>query len=253
MSQDFSSTVSGQGPGPLTELVGGSLKTTPTPKLNLRRLETIQRWLQAGALLTLLIFVGLIGFSAFKLRGINREIADAETLLAKKKLELEDAQRKTADWKAKYQVSQNVSATLSNFTRAVTENDPAQAEKIKQSIEANISDSANPNQIPARIYLQIGREDQRRRASEIAQQLQTNGYIVPGLERLREGGVENVGRRTPRVSQIRFYAGDDVSRKDVNDIVTIVSRLGITLKEVQLSPSRGVRPRHYELWFGDDF
>lgn len=237
----------------LTSLVGGSSVVSPSPKLNLRRLETIQRWLQVGALLTLVVFVALIVFSALRLRQINNEIAQAELRLKQKKLEVEEWQKKTAEWQARYGASKELNDTLSSITRSATEKDPGQAENIKRSIEDSISLTANPRQIPARIYLQVGREDQRTRASEVARQLQTRGYIVPGLEQNRGGGVENVRGRAPRVSQIRFYKDDEVSQKDVNDIVAVVQSMGIQLKRVQLPPSSNARPRHYEVWFGDDF
>ena len=253
MSQDLGTLPAGEGKLKLTTLVGGSSVGNLSPKLNLRRLETIQRLLQVGAIVTLLIFVGLIVFSWLQLRRINREIAGAEALLAKRKLELEESERKISDLRAKYGASRNLNDTLSGLTRDATERDPGQAENIKRSIEESISLTANPNQIPARIYLQVGREDQRRRASEVALQLQTKGYVVPGLEQKRGGGVENVRGRNPHDSEIRFYQNDEISQKDVNDIINAVREMGLTLKAKQLTPSRHVRPRHYEIWIGDDF
>lgn len=237
----------------LTKVVGQSSIGSSSPKLNLRRLETIRNWLQYAAGLVFLVFIALTVLSALKLRSINSEIAGAEARLAKTKLELGEAERKRDDWKARYGASRDLTDTLSSLTRAATERDPGQAENIKKSIEDSISLTADPKQIPPRIYLQVGREDQRRRASDIAQQLQDKGYVVPGLEQKRGGGVENVRGRNPHDSEIRFYQNDETSQKDVNDIVNAVQAMGIKLKPTQLPPSRNVRPRHYEIWFGDDF
>lgn len=218
-----------------------SAARTDVPKLNLRRLETIQRWLQYVAVITLAVSVILIGFSSFELRRIKKQIEERKT-------ELAELQKKKNDLQAELSASQTLNGAFSELTRS--EKDPGQAEKIKRSIEDSISRNANPRQIPARIYLQIGGEQQRKRAVEVARQLQTRGYLVPGLE---DKGVENVRGRAPRVSQIRYYQNDEVSQKDVNDIVGLLQGMGIQLKEVKFPSSANVRPRLYEIWFGDDF
>jgi hypothetical protein len=73
---------------------------------------------------------------------------------------------------------------------------------------------------PQRVYLHIADESQRDLAERLAATLRQHGYLAPG--------VENVGDRSPRSSEIRFFNEEDVSlaaqvfelaRRDVGDLV----------------------------------
>lgn len=249
---------------------------TEVPKLNLRRLETIQRLLQYGAVLVLLVFLGLIVLSWFQLRGIKDEIATADASLSQKKSEILQLKKDAEKLKGENSGLQKVNGALTVVTRSIGEQSPEQAEKVKQAIEESIAPTNDvptnvPTQVPPRIYLQIGREDQRKHAGEVARKLQAEGYTVPGLAHVpgleRVPGLEHLpglGQRTrqvaenarlssPRFSQIRYYQSNEVSQKDVNDIVRILQGMGVELKQVQLPFSKAVRARHYEIWFGEDF
>jgi hypothetical protein len=125
--------------------------------------------------------------------------------------------------------------------------DAKQADQVKQIVESNIDQSGGEKKIAARIYIQIGDEDQRARATEVVRLLQKRGYIVPGIE--------NVGSkaRIPTRSQLRYYQTDSVAEADIKDIVSTLRGIGIDIQTPAPISSSNVRPRHYELWFGKDF
>src|SRR5258705_8733387 len=236
---------------------GSAASPSEAPTLNLRRLESIQRLLQYGAVLVLLVFLGLIGLSWFQLRRINNEIATAEESLRETKLEISQLKLEADNLRAEKSGLIEVTNALTVATRSLGGQSPEDGEKVKQAIEQSIAQTSDPDQIPARIYIQVGREDQRKRAAEVARKLQAQGYVVPGLEHKisfelnRIRGIEV--RPAPRVSQLRYYQDNAVSQKDIHDIVTLLHAMGVELKQVLLPPLRVARARHYEIWFGDDF
>jgi cell division protein FtsB len=215
-------------------------------QLDLGKLELIRRWSQYLAAVVLVIFVGLIVISGVKLHQINTKIDNLEAEATRKKSELESLEKRKKELEGSIANLSDLNEGLSNASRTATEQDPGQYLRVRESIEGSILKDANPRQIPARIYLQIGGEEQRKRAAEVVRQLQAKGYIVPGIE--------NVGTkaRLPHTSQLRYYQTDSVSLGDIKDITESLGRLGVKLSTVPLS-STNVRPRHYEIWFGQDF
>ncbi|HEX8370190.1 MAG TPA: hypothetical protein VF604_16705 [Pyrinomonadaceae bacterium] len=244
------------------------------PKLNLKRLESIQRLLQYGAVLTLLVFVVLIIGSYFQLRGTIRKIAENERKIAederkladsnqqltqqtetlvKQRDELEKSEKMLAEQKFELEKldeeikeKQKLIASFQEAARSVAEKNPGQGEQLKQAFENKISQNFSGRQIPPRIYIQIAGEDQRARATDIARQLQNKGYLMPGIE--------NVRNKSPKVSELRACSSDDVARTDVGAITDALESLSVTLGEPKFLTNCGkARPRHYELWFGQNF
>lgn len=69
-------------------------------------------------------------------------------------------------------------------------------------------------------------------------------------------GIENVqGKARPQaISDVRYYQADEARGKDVEKISDVLLKdFGVKLKPISLPPSSKARPRHYEIWFGDDF
>jgi len=224
------------------------------PKLNLRRLETIQRVLQYGALLVLLIFVALIGLSWFQLRRLKSDIAAAEEVRNEVKKEIERLQSEANRLRAengglqkKNSALTTANTTLNEVTETLGKQSPEQAERVKQAFETSIGSTTDLERIPPSVYLQIGDEGQRKKAAEVGRQLQKKGYIIPGIE--------NVGNRVPDISQLRYYRTDSFGEADSKDIVSTLQDLGIHVdpKGTLTGGSGSHRPRHYELWFGKDF
>ena len=222
------------------------MSQAPAPKLNLRKLESIQRLLQYGAVLVLLVFIALIVFSWFQLRGINRDIAS-------KKEELRSADATIAQQNKEIEKNLGIINSqkeliggLTESTRAISENNPAQGNLIKETIENSIGQDTNIAEIPPRIYIQIAREDQRKAAGEMARQLQARGFVVPGIENIQ--GKASV----PSVTQLRYYQ-TGASQDDVNKISEYIRSINIKLDVPGPLRSGKARPRHYELWFSNDF
>ncbi len=121
-------------------------------------------------------------------------------------------------------------------------------QSIAQVVTQGSEAGADVAQIPPRVYIQITREEQRARAGAVARCLQAGGYVVPGIE--------NVARKaSPQgVSDVRYYQGNEAAEGDVEGIrAMLLKDFGVSLKTVQLPAAGAIRPRHYELWLGDDF
>jgi hypothetical protein len=207
-------------------------------KLNLRKLENIQRLFQYGAVLVFLVFLGLITFSYFQWRKIERQIAgQRETLKQQEQLMKQNQE--------KIEAQSLVLAALAKANADAPAKTTAQQEEKQQRIELSIPKDINARLVPARVYFQIQREDQRRHASEVARQLQDNGYLVPGIE--------NVGQKASGPTQLRFCASDEAARQDLDQITNLLLKLSIRVKQQSISKCGNIRPRHYEVWFGDDF
>ena len=205
----------------------------PAPRLNLRRLEKLQRFLQYSAALVLLVFLGLIAVSWFQLRGINNKIANANTTLEAKQAEADALQKKI---NALNEEAKSKDKQIGLRNRAIT---ALEVSKIDNSRAL-----APAAQIPPRIYIQIANDNQRARAAEVTRLLQDKGYIVPDIE--------VVGKRAPSVSQLRYYEGTYVE-KDISDIISFLRGAGIKVERTRPFQSDKVRSRLYEIWFAPDF
>jgi septal ring factor EnvC (AmiA/AmiB activator) len=211
--------------------------STPAP-LNLRRLERIQSFLQYAAVLVLLVFVGLIVVSYFQLRRIRREIAAQQTLLDKRKLEIKELE-------ASLENRRKVISGLQETTLALTEDNPKEGARAREAVERSIAQISDVEQLPARIYMQIAREDQRRRAAAIARALQAEGYIVPGIENVRDKAPDN--------SQLRYCGDGKNLPEDLDSIIKALERISVSVTRQPLARCGNVRPRHYEIWLGENY
>ena len=207
-------------------------------RLNLRRLEHIRRLLQYGAVAVFLVFLGLITFSYFQWRKIERQIAGQRQTLKQQEQEIQQNHEKIEGQRA-------VLDSLSKFVRESPTKTAAQEEEKKRTIELSIPQNVSARQVPPRVYFQIAREDQRRRAAEVARQLQANGYIVPGIE--------SVGKKASGPTELRYCSSDDTVKQDIESITNLLVKLSIRIKPQLIRNCGNVRPRHYEIWFGDNF
>lgn len=94
--------------------------------------------------------------------------------------------------------------------------------------------------LPPRVYLHIRVEQQRDRARELAKHLETQGFVVPGIERVEAG---------PTTAELRYYFPGDA--QEANEVVALLQAAGLTVSPRHLSGREqvpGVRPRLYELW-----
>ena len=230
---------------------------TPERKLNLGRLERLQRLLQYGAALVLLVFVALIALAWTELSDLNRRRDKAREALTKAEQELAAVNGQLALKKNALDAAQSVNTVLSNVADAYKEEHPEKAELVntalRNAVETSITESAGQGgpqtqaaeQVPPRVYIQIMNSGQRARAAEVSRKLREQGFIVPGVENM-----ERKGHRQSS-SDVRFNPSDGSSAEDAKKIHAVLGDFGIKLKEVKLSAD--TRPRQYELWLGDDF
>jgi len=230
---------------------------TPERKLNLGRLERLQRLLQYGAALVLLVFVALIALAWTELNDLNSRREKARKALTKVEEDLAAVNGELALKKNALDAAQSVNTVLSNVADAYKEEHPEKAELVntalRNAVEASITESAGQGgpqtqaaeQVPPRVYIQIMNGGQRTRAREVARKLQAQGFIVPGVENM-----ERKGHRQS-ASDVRFNPADESAAEDAKKIHAVLGDFGIRLKEVKLSAD--TRPRQYELWLGDDF
>jgi hypothetical protein len=155
--------------------------------------------------------------------------------------------------------SQKANTVLSNYAGAYADEHPDRADMVgkavRDAVEGSITQSAEQGgqrpesaaQIPARVYIQIMNGGQRARANEVARKLQAEGFLVPGVENMERKGHRQAA------SDVRFYGDAPAAQQDVEHIRAVLGGLGVKLKTIALAASGGVRPRHYELWLGEDF
>ena len=103
--------------------------------------------------------------------------------------------------------------------------------------------------ITPRVYIHIVREDQRDKAREVEdflESLDSKKLVVPGIELVSTG---------PSTSELRFFRSGE--KEEAEEILRIVNIIVYDLRLRDLSRryenSRAIRPGHYEIWFGEDF
>ena len=218
-------------------------QSAPPPKLNLRKLESIQRVLRYAAVVVLAVFVGLIAYSGYKLRQINREIDDKQARLAGLDETLKKKETRIAELDKKVETQDTTIETLIDPKRPLSDE---QAAEVEKTVEEKVGQITSPGQIPPRVYIQIRCEEQRKSAGDVARRLQAQGFLAPG--------VENVRARAPRLSELRYYQTDEVGRADIGNLLEFFRGIGVRLgKPVLIRSANAARPRHYEIWFGEDF
>ena len=225
-----------------------SLPTLPQDephRLDLGKLELVQRWSQYAAVLVLVIFVVLFVAGSIQLNKLYARITRGQETLDRQTEQIKANDLKIKSQEDKINIRDTTIQSLLDPNAKPL--DAKQADQVKQIVESNIDQSGGEKKIAARIYIQIGDEDQRARATEVVRLLQKRGYIVPGIE--------NVGSkaRIPDRSQLRYYQTDSVAEADIKDIVSTLRGIGIDIQTPAPITSSNVRPRHYELWFGKDF
>jgi septal ring factor EnvC (AmiA/AmiB activator) len=219
------------------------------PTLDLSRLDAIQRWARYGAIAATLLCVAAFAFFSFRLYQIIGELNSKRAELESANRDLGKAQGALKDTNAEIGRKRQEADALQRqieFYRSTLRTcgvDPQQA--VEATATKAAARAGGWSQIPARIYIQIGDEAQRPRADALARLLQAKGFIVPDIE--------NVGAdRIPRRSQLKRYA-QVWSQDDVDNILALFQSQGVNLNLGEPLAAGGVRPRHYEIWFGQDF
>src|SRR5215213_5835581 len=131
------------------------MQATPPPKLNLRKLESIQRLLRYVAAAVLVVFVILIMYGAYKLRQINSEIAGKQAEADRLEEEI-NAKKKVI--KEQKEVIDAQGVVINNTYGQKSVSSPEQAAEIQKIVEEKIGDVTNARQLPPRVYIQFARD-----------------------------------------------------------------------------------------------
>ena len=123
-------------------------------------------------------------------------------------------------------------------------------ESLRTKIDADVAEQASREatqafQAKGRVYLHIWSEEQRDKAGDVAAYLEEDGFVVPGIELVRTV--------LPK-SQLRFFRQRE--EEEATRIQELCQTNGYPMELNYLSRyenSTKIRPRHYEIWFGDDF
>jgi hypothetical protein len=107
---------------------------------------------------------------------------------------------------------------------------------------------ANPDiaKSVARVYLQIGRQDQRPRAKLVSDSLGSAGFTVPGIEFV------GAAKAPAKVTQVRYFYPLPNSSDDLNKLVAALKSAGVKAESQYIkmpSSAKMPPPRQYEVWF----
>lgn len=220
-------------------------------RLDLGKLELVRRLSQYAAVVVLIVVVVLIGLSWRKLSGLHQEIETATKERDKVRAETDQLRTEASKLKKDNDSLKKTNGDLGSANKTLNEVADSLSKKspeeVKVAFETSLAMTKDPEQIPPRIYIQIGDESEREKARAVVQQLRKKGYLVPGIE--------NVGGKVPTASQLRYYPDDSFAQADSKDIISTLAGMGIKAdaKGSLRGSDSSHRPRHYELWFGKDF
>jgi hypothetical protein len=125
---------------------------------------------------------------------------------------------------------------------------------VLQQVGANATQAlnavveANPQiakSIP-RVFVQIGREDQRPGAKRVSESLRSAGFTVPGIEFVRTV-------QFPRkVTEVKFFYPLQDSSADLDKLLAALKSAGVHAEKHFTGTRAGAKlppPRQYEIWF----
>ena len=97
--------------------------------------------------------------------------------------------------------------------------------------------------LPARVFLHIRDEAQRARAKDVADQLVSADWPVPGTERVSTG---------PEKTVVKYFRAED--KPEAEQIAAALSKLNLDASTSDSSAflksaNLNVPPRHFEVWF----
>ena len=196
-----------------------------------------------GTVITLV----LLAVAAIALGVLLNKIADAQRQLDAKQDELQktDSQIKTKQ-RELAEVQASLSEALAELSRAANSQQQKKEvasliERIPEQsrqkvVEQTYEKSPDAARSVARVYLQIAGESQRPLAQRLQKLLASEGFVVPGIERVA---------RAPRESELRFFRSEE--GPTARRIVALASRAGLNLSP-QLIQGRKAPVNQFEVW-----
>lgn len=190
-------------------------------------------------------FLAMICYSGYQLYWMNKEIAakdrqmkETTANLRQVSLEIEAKQNELTMLDKKIVLLNDALAILGS-------KNPDLAERV---VGVPSQDEPNEAMMLPRIYIHIQDHSQRGMAKRVAEQLQEQGYVVPGIETIHPD-------KSPTATQFRYFRLDELEFQDVDRIVRALRGMDIAVKNVYVpgyEDTWRMEPRHYEIWFGSD-
>ena len=209
--------------------------------VSLLELQRSSRKTAVATLLSALIVIGSLAFSAYRLYSFRLELRDLDEQLKDKKSQYEklddQIHRKEAQLHA---INAAFFLAGSSGSRS--------AQQTTQALHTLLDNDPSLARLVPRVYFHIRTEDQRQKAKPLADALIAAGFSVPGMI--------IVGTHAPDETQLRYFEQTNQVEKDRSHIREVLSVVNVKAKEVYISPTQDlgtIRPRHFELWFGPDF
>ncbi len=125
-------------------------------------------------------------------------------------------------------------------------------EKIKSNFDKNPIVNDLDSDLVTRVYFHINQENQRGNANRLKSFLESkrndfkNGLNVPGIE-LKDYSFQ--------ISQLRVFKKEEIELANkIADVVNKFERISIQVVDLsERYPNSNIRPRHFEIWLGNDF
>jgi hypothetical protein len=136
-------------------------------------------------------------------------------------------------------------AALDSLTKEQNDSLVIATDKIEINQSPIVGSASN---IKPRVYIQIGKEEQRAMARELQAVLQQENFITPGID---YGGSRN-NIYIPAKTEVRYYREED--RLDAVRLIEILKSKNAMppVKDIPVripGNGRGTRPGHFEIWF----
>lgn len=210
--------------------------------------DTMRRTAMRSAILSIggvVIVIATLTYSFVQLQSLQQRTADMRgeiDSLNERRVDLDaDIAAKTAELNKLNDESRLLQASLRELNATLRkQSNPGEARRATDAAILTAANAVQPRVIPTRVYIQVGSDSSRALANQITGALQTNGFIVPGVERVSD---------VPRGPELRYFRTADKAEAD-----RAVALIGARVRglKVVLVPgyenSTAIRPRHLELW-----
>ena len=228
-----------------------------------RRRLRIRQMLAVGILAVVVLFFVSLGLiqevrASHELKEL--QLKQQKELEAKQKeLEKTEATADTAEETDRSKLA-NLKSLVPKFScKNVTEKSREEIDKINKILQIDCGHYqdvvANPEETLSapRVYFQIQTEDQRDSAQDLkqwltAQKINGRKILVPGIE--------NVGPRNLRTSQLRYFHNDPSEVNWAWLVIKSLQNVCVNVPSPQLikgyEDSTAIKPLHFELWLTPD-
>ncbi len=145
-------------------------------------------------------------------------------------------------YKSKGQLPDEVYPILAQVWRPAERTDergePIQVASGRKASEAEVRAAS----LVPRVYFHIVDERQRSIARRLEDGLEKAGYLVPGIQRVKEGP------STPEIRYFRRQGEEPGEAKKIAERLQALGLKGAAAKYIPGYENVNIRPRHYELW-----